>query len=146
MSLNTYRWKPDTCGCIIIEWHDTETHAWGTEAIERKCEAHANVSDEDLRNVICGHVDSEQQRIGSIRRALLHPALPFGYQRQHPTSGEMEQAIKDGVDVQISFEGSDHSRIVHARVIGPVPASESHKKHIQEQVDAIHPKGRIVVH
>ena len=146
MAIRHYDWRPDTCGCHIQEWHDTDKDTWGTEKVYHLCEQHAGVAHEEIRDVICGHPDSEQQRIASVRRALSenHPELMI---TRYNSDGDEETVLHPDVVLKHEFTGKGHHRVLVSTLKGMARKhlTDEHRSALQKTLETVHPPGLILI-
>lgn len=143
--MQTYR--PDTCagfatnqGCYFEEDYDGSVMPpvfKGIGKIFHKCEAHKDVSDDELYGVITGNTDSEMKRKSLVLRILMEEEsvkdLGLLESKINP-SGDLVKVFKPGVDYNWQFFGSGKSRVLKWSVKGAV-LSDSQKLEIQSIFD-----------
>jgi hypothetical protein len=99
--IHQYRYRPDTCGCIITQTHDDLANTW-SGVPEFKCLTHASVPDGQLHEVISGAV-GENKRKNLARSALL--ALDDFADVVIREGGSVGREFPDGLEMRWEFIG-----------------------------------------
>jgi|SRR6185503_6702820 len=138
-AVRTYRWRPDTCACIIIETHDDVAQTWSGVPVS-KCPAHAAVADNALYGVIQANTNSEGKRKNLVEK-LLKETGSFGLTQLGP-SGTVE--FKPGIVFSWQFTGSGESRVLEISVVG-VTLTTAQKNQVRTYCDTNFGVGKVVV-
>ena len=115
-------WQPDTCKCVVEEIYPENPGDPITGGqVLFKCEAHADVPDEELYGVLYANPDGENKRKNLMHRALLGhdtvKGLGLEQRKQRPDGTEVTE-LKDGVEFDWSFEGQGKNRVLKVNVKG----------------------------
>jgi hypothetical protein len=72
MAAQTQRWRPDTCGCVIIQTHDPADLSVpiGLSHFERKCPAHSALNDAEAWEAVFDANVGENRRKNRIRNRI----------------------------------------------------------------------------
>lgn len=104
------RWRPDTCECIVDERVNGDAPKT-LERVVKKCEAHSEVPDAELYDVLYAAPDGENRRKNEIHAwALEQPDLSeatFDAETQKPV-----RRLKPGQAFNWRFEGKGKRRVL----------------------------------
>lgn len=107
--IKTQRWRPDTCGCVLLQDWDTENSNISLKHFESKCAAHEMLSDADAYHVIYGSGSSSENR----RKNLIHKMILDHFPEIAAGNG-----FKDGVSTEWEFTGNGKGRVLKIRLNG----------------------------
>jgi len=111
MAPRTQRWRPDTCGCSIIEtWDPADPSFVRTGQPESKCQDHATVSDEELYGVLHANPDGENRRKNDVRSSLLE----IDDITEFDDDGNLR--FIHAAEMKWRFEGEGKNRTLHVSV------------------------------
>lgn len=139
--IRNYRWRPDTCGCIIIETHDDEANTW-SGVPESKCPAHASVPNQELYGVLHANPDGENKRKNQVHGMFLE------LDEYRDIDEEGNNVLIAGLQMHYEFTGSGKDRVlevwfdandsIHARKANQLAVWEGRSpKHQQAYKDAV---------
>ena len=143
MAVRTYRWKPDTCECVITETHDDVANTW-SGVPESKCPAHAAVADNALYGVLHTNPDGENKRKNLVHKALLETGSLSLSQTVIGPDGSGTLQFKPGIAFSWSWSGSNGSRVLTISVTG-VTLTTAQKNTIRTYCDANFGAGKVMV-
>lgn len=119
------RWRPDTCGCVVLEDYDTQGNKYCC-GVEHKCEAHKNVPDDALYGILYANHDGENKVKNKVLQELLDEGEtePFGISEEDVgKDGRPFKRIKKGCKCSLTFTGEGSERVLEVDV-----ELESHHK------------------
>jgi len=72
MAVSLMRYRPDTCGCVIIQAHDPADPGAGItlSSVESKCVPHAALSDAEVWDAVCHETTGENRKKNKIRNRI----------------------------------------------------------------------------
>ena len=139
--IRTYRWQPDTCGCVITETHDDVLNVWsGIPEVGGKCPVHSSVADASLYGVLHANADGENKRKNLIHKSLLESFV--GTLSVSNPDGTF--SFKSGVSFTWSFSGSGAARVLTVAVVG-VTLTTAQKNTLRSFCDTTFGTGKVVV-
>lgn len=139
-------WSPDTCGCCIEEIYENNQIVGGGQVI-RKCEAHADVPDDELYGVLYANPDGENKMKNHVHRILLGHDHPKGFglhKKSKAKDGTDIIEFKDGVEYAWEFRGKGKNRKLHFQVKGADLTPEQ-KAEIQSSCHSRFGPGKITI-
>ena len=140
MTIQTTRWRPDTCGCSVEYTWDDETsedarvHTW-SETIG-VCPDHLGLTGVSIYNAI----KDENTRKNILRATLLLDSL-FG--EDVIKDGETIRQFLSGISYDWSFTGSDDTRILHITMSG-ITLTDPQKAILQTAADIVFGINKVV--
>ena len=115
-------WKPDTCGCIVVE-NVPETGNKTLASVTKKCPAHSGVLDNDLYGILYANPDGENKVKNIVMAELLDEGVTetFRLTEKVLVNGELQKKFRDGHECVCSFTGVGANRVleVHADLLSP---------------------------
>ena len=139
MAIQTTRWSPDTCGCILeYTWDDSVPAASRVHTISRAvnvCNAHTGlVSLTDVWNNIL----PENQR----KNLTYSQLLTISGMSSTDSNGNL--VLKNGITINFSWSGSNTSRVLTVSVSG-LTLTTQQKNTIQNFCDTTFGAGKVIV-
>jgi len=134
-------WKPDTCECHIEEVYNG-TEIVGGGQVLNKCQAHADVPDNELYDVL---LNKENRVKNGFHRILLgHDNLKtLGLHKMTKQKDGTDVAeLKDGVEYKWQFEGTGKNRVLKAEIVGAT-LTKNQKDAIKALCDTNHGQGKV---
>lgn len=127
------RWKPDTCGCIILE--ESGTSAYNSH--EFVCPSHTGLTAEQLALVPLEH-NIRKNKVDSAFRSLLTSTLT----ETDADSGAI--VYKKGITFNWSYSGTGESRVLSVNITG-VNLTTNQKNTIQSWCDTNIGAGKVII-
>lgn len=120
MTLSTQRWRPDTCGCVILQEFDKDDLPAGAhlKAFESKCQAHATLTDVEAYDAIHGTIAKPGE---NLRKNLAYKELleiPELVEEKVNDAGDVVKTLKQSVVYDWSFTGTGKERVLNVDVKG----------------------------
>ena len=127
------RWKPDTCGCVILEESGTSAYL----SHEVVCPEHSGLTAQKLATVPLEH-NTRKNKVDGIIQTLLGSTVT----ETDPDSGAI--VWKKGITFNWSYSGVGESRILSVSVSG-VNLTNNQKTSIQNWCDTNLGAGKVVI-
>ena len=131
MTIQTTRWKPDTCGCSVdYTWDDTTSEDARVHTFSEVigvCPDHLGLTGVSIYNAIKG----ENTRKNILEGDLL---LDSKFGEDVTKDGKTLKQFKEGISYDWSFTGSDDIRVLHVTISG-ITSTGAQKASLQSIVN-----------
>lgn len=139
--MNSVKWSPDTCQCVLFyEWDPTKpadqrTHTF--TKVEKVCQFHQGLTDSEIYT----HVVDNNQRKNKLEGFILQN-LTSALAQTDPESGVL--VWKDGISFNWSFSGTTDSRVLTISISG-VNLTNNQKNTIQNWCNTTFGTGKVIL-
>lgn len=150
-----YRWKPDTCECVINQVHDDVLNLWSAEETFTnkqgkvfetvRCSAHASINDvEELYGVLYKNPDGENKVKNLMEKHFLEDSnAGVSEEVDDPSdSSKKIRRFKQGIKYTWRFEGTGKNRKLRCGIEGATML-KAKKDAIQNHADQAFGAGRV---
>lgn len=146
--MNEQIWGPDTCGCKVVEIYEREPYRVVSTRVERKCQDHSDVPDDDLYGVLFANHDGENKRKNQVEAILLGQRelknLNLHEQKFDKNGSPAGIGWKKGLKYKWSFSGVGKDRVLHVEVDG-ASIPENDKKALKDNFDNKFGTNKVVI-
>lgn len=141
MTIQTTRWSPDTCPCIIeYQWDDTQTESTRTHTIANvinKCAAHNTTADNNAHwNIL---MDENPRKNTTLGLALSNLTSDIA-----TTDAGGSLVLKSGITFNWSWTGTSPNRVLNISFTG-VTLTTAKKNNLQTALNNQFGTGKVVV-
>ena len=141
MVINTTRWSPDTCTCVIdYTWDSTQSestrvHNLGT--IVNKCPAHSSLSDSTVYSTVLEENPRKNQALQNILDNSPTTAL-------FDTLANGNRVLKPALGFNFTFSGTAPNRVLTVSFIG-ITLTTNQKNTLQSALNTRFGSGKVLI-